>query len=160
VRTIVIGFAVLGLAISAAIGVQAAPESTADVRAVFDRYDQGWRAFDADAVTDLFEDDFDWVNSVGIRITGKANLHGFLTRLFTNPEFRKGHSGPLVIKSIRMLSPDTAVVLSYEKTFGQVDTQTEKVVPEYGTDELTVMVRRGGRWLIVSDLSADEGQGI
>jgi uncharacterized protein (TIGR02246 family) len=159
-RTIVIAFAVLGLATSAPVGAQAAPESTAEVRAVFDRYDQGWRTFDADMVTELFADDFDWVNSVGIRITDKTKLHGFLTHLFANPKFRKGQSGALVIKSIRMLGPDTAVVLSYEKTFGQVDTQTENVVPEYGTDELTVMVRRGGRWLIVSDLSADEAQGI
>ncbi len=141
---------------------RAAPESDAEaqVRAAFEQYDQGWRAFDADKVEGAFAPDFEWTNEVGLRFSDKAKLRTFLDRLFKSPEFRAGSSGPLEIRSIRLLGPDIAVVSSFEETKGQIDTATGKAVPSVRTNELTVMQRQNGRWLIVDDLSSDESHGI
>ncbi len=104
--------------------------------------------------------DFEWTNEVGLRFSDKAKLRTFLDRLFKSPEFRAGSSGPLEIRSIRLLGPDIAVVSSFEETKGQIDTATGKAVPSVRTNELTVMQRQNGRWLIVDDLSSDESHGI
>jgi uncharacterized protein (TIGR02246 family) len=145
----------------AAVG-HAAPgdDAAAGARAAFEAYDQGWRAYDADKVLGTFASEFEWVNEVGLRFADKATLRRFLERLFRSPEFRAGQSGPLVIRSIRLVGPDVAVISSSEETKGQIDSATGKVVPAVRTNELTVMVRRDDRWLIVDDLTSDESHGI
>ena len=148
-------------AIWASAVAAAPPANSADeARAAFDRYDQGWRTFDAAKVTDAFADQFEWTNEVGLRFTDKAKLKAFLTRLFADADFRAGQSGPLVIRSVRVLGPNIAVISSSEETDNQKDAATGKVVPVLHTNELTVMQRTAGRWIIVSDLTSDESHGI
>jgi hypothetical protein len=65
-----------------------------------------------------------------------------------------------MIRSIRLIGPNVAVVFSSEETDGQKDSLTGKAVPVLHTNELTVMQRQNGRWLIVSDLTSDESHGI
>jgi hypothetical protein len=84
----------------------------------------------------------------------------FLTHLFADADFRAGAPGPTTITSLRFLGPDVATVMSAQITNGQKDYKTGKVVPEQRTNELTVMQRIGGRWLIVEDLTSDEANGI
>jgi hypothetical protein len=59
-----------------------------------------------------------------------------------------------------MLGPDVAVVSSSEPTFDQIDSGAGKPVHVQHTNDLTVMQRRDGRWLVVNDLSSDEAHGI
>ena len=157
-RTILCAAAAFSLILPAV--ATAAPDPTADVRAAFMRYDEGWRTYNVQEVLDAFPDDFDWVNSVGIRIVNKATMTKLLTRLFADPAFRAGKPGPTEIRSIRILDPNVAVVLSRQRTDGQVDTATGKTVPVLYTDEMTVLKHIDGRWLIVSDLSSDEANGV
>jgi len=157
-RTILYAAAALALTLSSA--AQAAQTGDAEARAVFMRYDDGWRTFNVQEIVDVFPADFDWVNSVGIRIVDKAKLTRFLTRLFSDPSFRAGKPGPTEVESIRMLGPNVAVVLSRQRTDGQVDTATNKTIKVLYTDEITVLKRINGRWLIVSDLSSDEANGV
>jgi uncharacterized protein (TIGR02246 family) len=156
------GLAAALAALVVAGAVRAAPPSAAEakVRAAFESYDQGWRQFDVDKVTDAFADDFEWTNEVGLRFTDKAKLRRFLTHLFADADFRAGKDGPLVVRSIRFPGPNVAVVSSSEETDGQVDSATGKVVKVLHANELTVMSRQGGRWRIVSDLTSDESHGI
>jgi hypothetical protein len=157
-RTILCAAAVLALTLSTA--AQAAPSEDAGARAAFLRYDEGWRTFNVQEIVDVFPDDFDWVNSVGVRFVDKAKLTRFLTHLFADPSFRAGKPGPADIESIRMLAPNVAVVLSRQRTDGQIDTATNKTIKVLYTDEITVLKRIHGRWLIVSDLSSDEANGV
>ena len=60
----------------------------------------------------------------------------------------------------RRIGDDVVVISSAESTFGQKDSKTGKVVPKQRSNELTVLQRIGGRWLIVSDLTSDEAHGI
>jgi len=50
--------------------------------------------------------------------------------------------------------------VSTEDTFNQKVWNTGKTVPVLHSHELTVLQRRGGHWLIVSDLVSDESHGI
>ncbi len=131
-----------------------------DARAAFAQYDLGWRTYDSKKILAAFAPEFEWVNSVGLRFNTKAKLANFLDRLFENPKFRAGTPGPLVINSIKLLSPNVVVVSSSEVTDGQKVWDTGKTVPHQHTNELTVMQRFDDRWLIVSDLTSDEANGI
>ena len=135
-------------------------DETAEVRNAFQRYDEGWRTYDVDKVAGAFAKNFEWTNEVGLRFSDKAKLKHFLIQLFRQPEFLAGKPGPLVIHSIRLAGLGVAVVSSSEETDGQVDPTTAKAVPALHTNELTVMQRQGGRWVIVSDLTSDESHGI
>jgi uncharacterized protein (TIGR02246 family) len=159
--------ALLGLVAVAAVvsgGGRAAPVTDSAIRAevlsAYVTFDGGWRAYDADKIVDSFADDFEWTNEVGLRFTDKTRLKSFLTGLFKQADFRAGAPGRLVIRSIRPLSPDVAVVSSSEETTGQVDPRTGKPVASLHTNELAVLQRQGGRWLIVSVLDSDESHGI
>jgi len=150
----------LALAIPGVVASAPAPSPLAEVRATFTHYDQAWRDYKVEDILSLFAPDFEWTNSVGVRITGKSDFEDFLKHLFANPRFRAGVPGPLVIHEMRLLAPDVAVISSSEVTDGQQVWNTGKTVAHQHTNELTVMQRRGGRWLIVFDLSSDEANGI
>jgi uncharacterized protein (TIGR02246 family) len=150
----------MGLAIPTFVLAAPVRSPLAEVRAAFMRYDQGWRDYDAAEILSQFAPNFEWTNSVGLRFTRKTDFGNFLEHLFANPRFRAGVPGPLVIHELRLLSPDVAVVSSSEVTDGQQVWNTGKTVPHQHTNELTVMERRGGQWLIVFDLESDEANGI
>ena len=138
----------------------AASATDAAVRVAFEHYDEGWRTYDADKIVDAFAPAFDWTNEVGLRFNDKITLRNFLGRLFRRADFRMGKPGPLVIRSIRFIGHDVAVVVSSEETDGQKDSATGKIVAVLHTNELTVMQYQQGHWLIVSDLTSDEAHGI
>jgi uncharacterized protein (TIGR02246 family) len=129
-------------------------------RAVYVACDEGWRTGNVQEILDTYAPNFEWTNSVGVRITDKARLRSFIEHVFKEADYRAGHPGPLKIISMRKLGDDVVVISSAESTFGQKDYRTGKVVPEQRSNELTVLQRLGGRWLIVSDLTSDESHGI
>jgi uncharacterized protein (TIGR02246 family) len=131
-----------------------------EVRAAFTRYDEGWRNFDVAEVLDAMAPEFEWVNSVGIRIGAKPQFDAFLTSLFKNPRFRAGKPGALVIHSIRMLGPTAAAVSSSVLTTDQQVWDTGKTVPALHTNELSILEKQSGKWVIVRDLTSDESHGI
>ncbi len=149
---------VLSLAMAAV--AQGADTGDAAVRAAFMRYDKGWRDFDVNEILSVCALDVEWTNSVGIRIRGREDYRKFLHHIFGEPSYRAGKSGALTIHAVRMLGPDAAVVSSSEPTLAQIDPRTGRAVPEINTNNLTVMQKRDGRWLVVNDLSSDESHGI
>jgi hypothetical protein len=157
-RTIFCATAALALTLSAA--ARAAPDPAAEARTAFMRYDEGWRSYNVQEVIDAFSDDFDWVNSVGLRFVDKAKLTSFLTRVFADPAFRAGKLAPTEVESIRVVDPNVVVVLSRQRTDGQIDAATHKTIQVLYTDEITVLKRIHGHWLIISDLSSDEANGV
>jgi uncharacterized protein (TIGR02246 family) len=166
VRTPPGGLAPIALAIVLATGLaatahaQPAADPAAEVRAAFQAYDNAWRTGKTQQIVDAFADDFEWTNSVGVRITHKADFKRFLDHIFHEADFQAGQDGPLVIHKLVLIGEDVAIVSCSESTFGQKDYRTHKVVPEQRSNELTVLRRIGGRWLIVNDLTSDESHGI
>jgi len=147
-------------ALPLAAAAQPQIDPTAGPRAAFLRYDDGWRRLDAAAIAATLAPDVDWTNSIGLRILGRPKVQDFLIGLFKQPSFRAGTPGKLVIHAIRMLGPDAALVLSAEDTYGQRVWNTGQTVPVQHTNELTVLQRQAGTWLIVTDLTSDEAHGI
>jgi ketosteroid isomerase-like protein len=135
-------------------------DPSTEVKAAFTRYDEGWRNFDVAEVLAAMAPEFEWTNSVGIRIVSKPQFETFLKSLFKNPRFRAGKSGPLVIHSIRMLGLTAAVVSSSVLTTDQQVWDTGKTVPALHTNELSILEKQSGRWVIVRDLTSDESHGI
>ena len=131
-----------------------------EARAAFERYDKAWCAFDAATVDAAFAPEFEWTNSVGLRFTSHDRLKRFLTNLFKQPDYNISTCGALDIRSIRQIAPNVIVISSREISHGQVDTKTGKVSPDFATNELAVLRREGGRWLIVYALDSDETHGI
>jgi uncharacterized protein (TIGR02246 family) len=151
---------VLATGLAATAHAQPAADPAVAVRAAFQAYDDDWRTGKTQAIVDAFADDFEWTNSVGVRLTDKAQFKRFLDHLFKDAKFTAGQDGPLVIHKLVLIGDDVAIVSCSESTFGQKDYRTGKVVPEQRSNELTVMRRIGGRWLIVNDLTSDESHGI
>ena len=151
-----------GFLLALTLPASAAPKAdpTAGPREAFQRYDAAWNTFNAQEIVDCFADDFDWVNSVGLRFSDKRKLKPWLEHLFADADFRAGTPGKTEVESVRMLGPDTAVVISRQRTDGKINSANEKVVKVLYTDELTVFHRIKGHWLVVSDLAADEASGI
>jgi uncharacterized protein (TIGR02246 family) len=153
----------LGLAFSllpALAFAQTSELQLVQVKAAFEQYDHGWRANDAQQILGVMATDIDWTNDSGLRLVGKDKVEPFLKKLFKQPNFLAGKPGPLIYNSVRLLSSDVAVVVSTEDTFNQKVWNTGKTVPVLHSHELTVLQRRGGHWLIVSDLVSDESHGI
>jgi uncharacterized protein (TIGR02246 family) len=150
----------LSLALPVLASAAPAPDAVSAVRAAFEHYDHGWRVYDVNEIIGVFAPDFEWTNSVGLRFTEKRKLTQFLINLFKNPNFRAGAPGPLIIRSVRLLAPDIAIISSSVVTDGQKAWNTGQTVTHQHTNELTVMQRRAGDWLIVSDLTSDESNGI
>jgi hypothetical protein len=69
-------------------------DPSTEVKAAFTRYDEGWRNFDVAEVLAAMAPEFEWTNSVGIRIVSKPQFETFLKSLFKNPRFRAGKSDP------------------------------------------------------------------
>lgn len=132
----------------------------AQVKAVFQQYDHGWRTNNAQEILAVMAPDIEWTNDAGLRLVGTSQIEPFLKRLFKQPNFLAGKPGPLIYNSIRLLGSDVAVVACSEDTFNQKVWNTGKTVPVLHSHELTVLQRRDGRWLIVSDLVSDESHGI
>jgi len=59
-----------------------------------------------------------------------------------------------------MLGPTAAVVSSSVLTTDQQVWNTGKTVPALHTNELSILERQSGKWVIVSDLTSDEAHGI
>jgi hypothetical protein len=72
-RTWVLAAASLAMA-PVVVRADASPTTPEDaaVREAFQRYDDGWRKFNASEVVDAFADEFEWINSAGVRIADKA----------------------------------------------------------------------------------------
>lgn len=130
-----------------------------EVLAAFHRYDDGWRHNSTDEILATMAPDVEWTNSVGLRFVGKEKLRPFLTHLFKEADYRAGQPGPTVIRSARVFG-EVAIVSSSQVTLGQRNYRTGKPVPEQHTNEMTVLEKQKGKWLIVMDLSSDEANGI
>lgn len=142
---------------NAPVSAPAANTAISDERAILDvisHWDQGWKDFNAELASRDYSSDADWTNAFGLSRKGKAEIFEFLAKIYQHSTMRPRKSTPSKT-SLRFLGPDTAVASSYRETVGQ-KTQSGAEYPTRKTHDLRVLVRSGGRWLIVSHLIMDE----
>jgi uncharacterized protein (TIGR02246 family) len=121
---------------------------------VISHWDQGWKDFNAELAARDYSTDADWTNAFGLRRKGKAEIFEFLSKIYRSPTMRPRKSTPSKT-TLRFLNGDAAVASSYRETVGQ-KTHSGSEYPMRKTHDLRVLVRSGGRWLIVSHLIMDE----
>lgn len=138
-------------------GPALAAETQADeaaIRAIVERWDNGWARFDADLASQDYAADADWTNAFGLSRKGRTEIHEFLARIYKSAQITPRRSTPSR-SEIRFPRPDVAAAASYRETVGQ-KTQSGDVYPTRKTRDLRVLVKENGRWVIVSHLIADE----
>jgi uncharacterized protein (TIGR02246 family) len=136
----------------------AAPLSDeAAVRALITHELEGWDKHDAKQVASCHTENVTWQNPFGVRIHSRAMLEKFLTNLFQRPGYlsAKDTSAPK-ITDVHILSPNTAVVWSEEKSEGQIDDATKKPMAPRYSHYLEVLVKQNGAWLISDSMIMDE----
>ncbi len=129
----------------------------AAVRALVLHEVDGWSKFDPAQVAACHTLDTTWQNPFGVRIHSRAALEKFLTNLFQRPGYRSAKEtiAPR-ITDIHILSPTSAVVLSEEKSEGQIDDATGKPMKPRYSHTLEVLVKKDGAWLISDSIIMDE----
>jgi len=67
------------------------------IKQVVANWDEGWKEFDAQLVTQDYAEDADWTNAFGVERKGRAEIHKFLADGFTRPEMRSRRSTPSTV---------------------------------------------------------------
>lgn len=145
---------ILGLAIGAFVApVLAAAEaaggasSAADaVRARVEEYTRAWNTHDAGAVAAFFTEDADMVIGNGPRISGREAIQGWWAKYFSRIDEQR--TGSFTVTSIRVLSPDVAVV-DLDSSTGRADSEAGEM-PTRLARGTWVVVQRDGEWLIAA----------
>jgi len=158
---VAIAISVSILAASGVASTQAKP-AAADGRqrdeqailAVISRWDQGWKAFDAELAARDYSPDADWTNAFGHGAKGQVAIFEYLSKIYQSPSMRSRTSTPSKT-TVRFVRPDTAAASSYRETVGQ-KTHSGAEYPTRKTHDLRVLVRDKGQWTIVSHLIMDE----
>ena len=130
------------------------------VCAVVLEVDKGYRTANAAGIAAHYAPDAVWINAPGITLHGPDSIRKFLARVLTSPTITGSVDSPLQIHSVQFLRPDVAVVVSYLETTGQKQEGTNKLLPVRKTREMQVLSVHNGRWLIDSDLIADEDDNL
>jgi uncharacterized protein (TIGR02246 family) len=101
---------------------------------------------DMKAYADLFDDDADWINVVGMHWSGKANVVK-AHQIYLKTLFSKGGMTTSEL-SVRAITPDVAIAIVTENDKGGVLPDGSQAPP--GSGRLTyVLAKRGGKWKIV-----------
>jgi len=134
------------------------PADVVAIEAVIQRWDAGWVAFDAALASQDYADDADWTNAFGIYRKGRAEIHSYLHHIYQTPQLVFRKSTPSV-SSIRFISHEVAVVISYRETVGQ-KTLSGAEYPTRKTRDSRVLLLVKGKWEVVSHLVADQKEAL
>ena len=115
---------------------------------VVPRFAKAWNAGDAKAISQLFAEDADFVNVVGLWWTSRRSIRRALARGFQ--EWFAGSEFTVEKLSQRLVGPDAAVVLARWRIEGQRDPEGEPAPPRRGIATVVLQRLEDGSWLCVS----------
>jgi uncharacterized protein (TIGR02246 family) len=129
-------------------------DDLASVQALINAQRRAGRSGDVDGLRAIYAEDLHWMNAFGSRLIGRDAVLDYLATLWQTPQFRA--RGPLRDEhmDIWFLDGDKAVVHVCHEVDGQ-QTLTGQVLTRRTHSE-KIVVRRDARWLIQSELFADE----
>lgn len=118
---------------------------------------QAWNAYDAEALAELFVEDADFVNVVGLwwhdrEHIRQAHAYGF-RKIFRNSHMKLGRT------SVRELGPDAAVVHAAWSLTGQESHENREAGKRHGVFSFTVQRQIDGGWLAVAAQNTDRING-
>lgn len=118
---------------------------------------QAWNAYDAEALAELFVEDADFVNVVGLwwhdrEHIRQAHAYGF-RKIFRNSHMKLGRT------SVRELGPEVAVVHAAWSMIGQESHENREADKRRGVLSFTVQRQADDRWLAVAAQNTDRING-
>lgn len=119
--------------------------NTAQVKAVFNQFNDAFNANDAHAAAMLCTGDADYIVVTGAMFHGSAQVEQHLGPLFAGR--LKGIHRDVSLREIRFIRPDTAVVIADYVTSGLTSAAGTAVPPVKGVYDW-IVIRRGGQWRI------------
>lgn len=127
------------------------PSGPAPIKAPLDvvtRFAKAWNDGDATAIGELFVEDADFVNVVGLWWTSRRSIRRALARGFE--EWFAGSTFTVDKLSQRLLGSDGAVVLARWRIEGQRDPEGEPAPARRGVATVVLQQLADGTWLCVS----------
>ncbi len=119
---------------------------------VITRWQEGWNAADADALADLFADDAEFINVVGLWWHDKDNIRG--AHAFGFAKIFPGSRIAMAQPRVRYVGKDAAVVQSRWNLTGQV-TPSGKPAGDRAGIFTFVLERREEGWIAVAAQNTD-----
>lgn len=116
----------------------------ADVRARVQTYESAWNTHDASRVAAFFSRDADMVMGNGPRVSGREAIAEWWARYFAAISDRR--VGRISVESIRMLTPEVALVNVNTLTAGRDEEDQE--LPARRARGTWILTSRDGEWLI------------
>jgi uncharacterized protein (TIGR02246 family) len=120
---------------------------------IFAIHEKGWNEKDSKLLLSLFDEQFDFVNVLGVHHRGAESfgheLHALFTTIMRNSKIR------IPAHDVRMLIPEVAVAHSHWEMTG-VERVPRWNVPELRRGVMTyVLAKRAGKWKIVAAQNTD-----
>ena len=119
---------------------------------VITKWQEGWNAADADALADLFADDAEFINVVGLWWHDKDNIRG--AHAFGFAKIFPGSRIAMAQPRVRYVGEDAAVVQSRWNLTGQVTPSGEPAGDRAGIFTF-VLERRPDGWITVAAQNTD-----
>jgi uncharacterized protein (TIGR02246 family) len=126
-------------------GMPMDPQDEAAVKAVVDRFVQAWNEHDMRAFAGLFTDDAAFVNAIGLRWRGRAQIEEAQTRNHATI-FKESRLDNVQMEQ-RLLKPDIAVVHATWDLVGQRRRDGQTVPPRTGVITM-ILTKNGTAWPI------------
>ncbi|MCA0294026.1 MAG: SgcJ/EcaC family oxidoreductase [Actinobacteria bacterium] len=127
------------------------PDGPTPIKAPLDvasRFTKAWNDGDAKAISELFAEDADFVNVVGLWWTSRRSIKRALKRGFA--EWFRGSTFTIEKLTQRLLGPDAALVLARWRIEGQLDPDGEVAGIRRGLATVAMQRLEDGTWLCVS----------
>ena len=112
------------------------------------KFTKAWNAGDAKAISELFAEDADFVNVVGLWWTSRRSIRRALKRGFA--EWFAGSTFTVEKLSQRLLGSDAAVIIARWRIEGQRDPEGEVAEARRGLATVAMQQLDDGTWLCVS----------
>lgn len=142
----------IGLARAAAADDSANSGEDAAVKQVVAGFSDGWNTHDAHAMCASLADDVQWVNWRGEFLGTRQGVEDEHTKLFADL-YKNSHRTD-VVKSIRYLNPELAVVDDYWTMTGARKRDGSDWPYRAGYSDF-LMAKRNGRWIVIVSHTAD-----
>ena len=127
------------------------PSGPTPIKAPLDiasKFTKAWNAGDAKSISELFAEDADFVNVVGLWWTSRRSIRRALKRGFA--EWFAGSSFTVEKLSQRLLGSDAAVIIARWRIEGQRDPEGEVAEARRGLATVAMQQLDDGTWLCVS----------
>jgi uncharacterized protein (TIGR02246 family) len=127
------------------------PPGPAPIKAPLDiasKFTKAWNAGDAKAISELFAEDADFVNVVGLWWTSRRSIRRALKRGFA--EWFAGSTFTVEKLSQRLLGDNAALIIARWRIEGQKDPEGEVAGARRGLATVAMQQLEDGTWLCVS----------